>query len=75
MKFTEDKELRDEIIKQLQENKKKYGKSYCPCVNPQFYNEDSICPCKDFRENVSIGKECHCGLWIKEEKDFIGGTK
>ena len=69
MKFTEDKELRDEIIKQLQEKQKKYGKSYCPCVNPQFHSEDTICPCKDFKENTPVGEECHCGLWIKEEKD------
>lgn len=65
IKFTEDKELRDEILKQLQANKKNYGKAYCPCVNPEFYNEDYICPCKDFQENIQVGESCHCGLWTK----------
>lgn len=66
--FTKDTELKNEIISKLKENKNKYGKPYCPCVNPEMYNDDTICPCKNFRDNVSIGEECHCGLYIKVEQ-------
>lgn len=64
-KFTEDIELRNAILIQLQENKEKTGYPYCPCVNPLNWNEDYVCPCKNFREAIPIGEECHCGLYIK----------
>lgn len=70
MKLNTDKELVQDILKSLNENKKTYGKCYCPCVSPRLYtkenSEDYVCPCKDFRENIEIGKECHCGLYIKD---------
>lgn len=64
-KFTDDVELRQEILLQLNKNKKNYGKPYCPCVLPEYWNDDFICPCKNFRDNISVGEECHCGLYIK----------
>lgn len=64
-KFTDDIELRNEILLQLKNNKINYGEPYCPCVLPECWNEDFICPCKNFRDNTSIGDECHCGLYIK----------
>ena len=71
MQINEDKELVNEIIKQLKENKEKYGKFYCPCVPSYKYctqdADDYICPCKDFRTNVPIGELCHCGLYRKGE--------
>lgn len=69
MKTTDNTELRDEILEKLIKNKQQYGKPYCPCVNPSSYNDDCVCPCKDFRQNTPIGEECHCGLWIKEDED------
>lgn len=66
-KFTNDIVLKSEIISALTKNKRLFGAPYCPCVNPDNYNEDTICPCKNFRENTSVGEECHCGLYIKEE--------
>lgn len=66
-KITDNLEIRNEILEELKENKIKFGFPYCPCVNPHFYNEDYICPCKNFRECTPIGEECHCGLWIKTE--------
>jgi ferredoxin-thioredoxin reductase catalytic subunit len=36
---------------------------YCPCAVVK--NEDTKCPCKDFREMDKPG-ECHCGLYVKE---------
>ncbi|MGM9858076.1 MAG: ferredoxin-thioredoxin reductase catalytic domain-containing protein [Bacilli bacterium] len=67
-KFTEDDELKEEILSQLKNINKTYGKPYCPCVNPEAYNADIICPCKEFRENIPVGEECHCGLWVKVEE-------
>lgn len=36
---------------------------YCPCQ--LLHNQDTKCMCKDFIENVPIGEECLCGLYIK----------
>lgn len=58
------KELVEKIKNKLDENKEKYGERYCPCSI--IKNEDTICPCKNFREQKELG-ECHCGLWIKTE--------
>lgn len=35
---------------------------YCPCLIEQ--NEDTICPCKEFRDQTEPG-ECHCGRYEK----------
>ena len=67
-RFTDDLELKEEIISQLKVIKDEYGKPYCPCVNPELYADDKVCPCKEFREEIPIGEECHCGLWIKVEE-------
>lgn len=64
-KMTDDNELKIEIINKLKYNKKKYGRPYCPCINPEFYNEKAVCPCEDFRKNTKVGEECCCGLYIK----------
>lgn len=40
----------------------KQNKGYCPCEIAQ--TEDTICPCKAFREQEAEG-ECHCGRYIK----------
>lgn len=57
-----DKKIVEEINKGLEEKKRVFGKKYCPCslVN----NEDTLCPCKEFRERKELG-ECHCGKFIK----------
>ena len=67
-KITEDVELKKEILQGLKDNQEKYGKRYCPCVNPSEYNDDYVCPCKDFKENVKPSESCHCGLYIKEKE-------
>lgn len=54
--LNEDKELVDEINKQLQNNG-----GYCPCRTEK--NEDTKCMCREFREQES--GECHCGKFIK----------
>ena len=35
---------------------------YCPCAI--YQNADTICPCKEFREQQEPG-ECHCGRFEK----------
>ena len=56
IKLSEDKELVAEIKQKLKDNG-----GFCPCRLEQ--NEDTKCPCKEFREQE--GGECHCGLFEK----------
>ncbi len=56
IKVSEDKELVANIRAKLKENG-----GFCPCRLEQ--NEDTKCPCKEFREQES--GECHCGLLLK----------
>lgn len=64
MVVNSDAELVKNIRTKLKENKEKYGKQYCPCS--LIRNDDTVCPCKNFREQTTLG-ECHCGLYIKTE--------
>lgn len=57
-----DLDLRNEAERQLNENKIKYGKRYCPCALE--LSKDWICPCREFREQQTEG-ECHCGRYKK----------
>lgn len=73
MKVNEnDPVLVTEIRAALHKNKELFGKFYCPCVPSFKYatqnEQDYVCPCKDFRENVKCGETCHCGLYIKTEE-------
>lgn len=40
----------------------KENDGYCPCLIQK--NEDTKCPCKEFREQEHAGK-CRCGRFIK----------
>ena len=40
----------------------KENDGYCPCLIQR--NEDTKCPCKEFREQYFAGK-CRCGRYIK----------
>ena len=51
------KEVVEEIRMKLKENN-----GYCPCK--LIKNEETKCPCREFREQNYEG-ECHCGLYIK----------
>ena len=61
IKQTEDKELLDEILKQLKEND-----SMCPCSLTK--TPDDKCMCKKFRDQVERQEfgECLCGRFIVE---------
>lgn len=58
-----DKQLVAKINEGLKENVILYGKPFCPCVLEDFYTNDVVCPCKDFREMKS--GTCKCGKFIK----------
>lgn len=61
VKQTEDKELLEEILRQLEEND-----HYCPCSLTK--TSDDKCLCKAFRETINANKsgtfECNCGRYI-----------
>lgn len=56
---TEDKELLEEILKQLKENN-----YYCPCSLTKTANDK--CMCKKFRDQIEHREpgECSCGRYI-----------
>ena len=58
IELTRNKELAQEIKSRL----KAHG-GYCPCVLDQ--NPDTKCMCRDFKENITVGEYCHCGLYKK----------
>lgn len=51
----------DLVIKGLTHNKIIHGEYHCPCVSTHNHSNDTICPCKEFRDT----KHCHCGMFIK----------
>lgn len=61
IKATDDIFLKETIREKLKETG-----GHCPCINPEFYSEDTKCMCKNFRE-APAGTTCHCGLYIKVE--------
>ena len=56
-----DEEIVSEIRAKLKETN-----GNCPCVLPSAWSADTKCPCKNFREQTTVG-ECHCGLYQKVE--------
>jgi len=54
----------NEIRKKLKESG-----GYCPCRLTK--NEDTKCPCKEFRNQIEERKsgECHCGLYTVSLED------
>ena len=62
IKLSDDKELIEEIDKQLDRNLELYGERYCPCAI--VHDKDSICMCKIFREEIEEGS-CPCGKYVK----------
>lgn len=53
----------NELFKEVQAAVKANG-GFCPCQID--HTPDTKCPCKEFREQRTIG-ECHCGLMCKVE--------
>lgn len=57
--YSDDAEQVKRIKNGLQRKKDKYGKEYCPCVAPAAHCEDTVCPCKNYRETG----DCHCKMY------------
>lgn len=61
IKQTEDKELLDEILRQLKDND-----HFCPCSLTRTQNDK--CMCEQFRNVINSGEigthECACGRYI-----------
>ena len=57
--LVDDEEHVQKIRNGLKRKEEKYGKPYCPCVAPAAHNEDTICPCKNYREK----NYCCCKLY------------
>lgn len=59
--LTLDKEHEYKIRQRLKQNE-----NHCPCSLE--YNDDTICMCKDFREQKDSGW-CHCRLYFKGTRE------
>lgn len=57
--LVEDEEKVERVRQGIERKKEKYGKGYCPCVTPLAHSEDTICPCKEYRETG----HCRCGMY------------
>lgn len=60
--LNEDSEHVDKIHRAIEKKKEKFGKGYCPCITKLAHSDNTVCPCKEYREN---GGKCHCGLYIE----------
>lgn len=54
MMLNPDQKYVDEMYEAIEKNN-----GYCPCIIKK--SEDTICPCKDFRES----NKCHCLLYVE----------
>lgn len=59
----------ERLARHLTENKAKHGRFYCPCkqnfpVNPE---DDPVCPCGTFQEEVERQGHCECHLFFSPE--------
>lgn len=60
IKYTQDEELKKAIKEKLKQD------PHCPCQLQK--TDDTICMCKEFREQETEGF-CHCGLYQKIKKE------
>jgi|GEM_PF-3152313 ferredoxin-thioredoxin reductase catalytic subunit len=51
----------DRILKRLE-----VTDGHCPCVPPDQWTDDHICPCKFCEEDVAKNGRCHCNLFLKK---------
>lgn len=57
--YVEDADHVERIKRGIEKKRERFGKGYCPCVAPSTHSEDTICPCKEYRETGY----CHCGMY------------
>ncbi len=66
-----DTEIVEMILKGLVENKKEYGRQYCPCRSVTGDKEEDkkkICPCFWHKQEIEEDGMCHCQLFVAPEK-------
>ena len=51
-----------EIVKEIRDKIRENG-GHCACAIT--FNQDNVCICKEFRDQIERGEEgeCHCGLY------------
>ncbi len=62
-----DREILLELSKGLLENRKRYGRTYCPCrIVTGNYDIDKkiICPCVYAQDDIDEHGRCFCGLYV-----------
>lgn len=57
--YVDDEQQIERIKKAIEKKREKYGEGYCPCVTPLAHNEDTICPCRIYRES----SYCCCKMY------------
>lgn len=57
------------LARSLADNKANHGRYYCPCKQhfPLRPEEDPVCPCPTFREEVEAQGHCVCHLFFSIE--------
>ncbi|MBN1671492.1 MAG: ferredoxin:thioredoxin reductase [Kiritimatiellae bacterium] len=59
----------DRLARHLAENKAKHGRYFCPCKQhyPLEPENDPVCPCPTFREEIARQGHCECHLFFSPE--------
>ena len=60
LRVSDNRELVEEVRRKLRDND-----GYCPCK--LIKDETTKCPCAETINELPVGQECHCGLYIKVE--------
>ena len=57
--YVDDEAHVEKIKNGIKRKTEKFGAGYCPRVTALAHNEDTICPCKEYRETG----HCHCKMY------------
>ncbi len=57
------------LLKQLADNKANFGRYFCPCKQhyPLQPDNDPVCPCSTFHEEIKQQGNCVCHLFFDPE--------
>ncbi len=63
------------VVRHMAENKRRYGKYYCPCKQhyPVETGTDPTCPCAAFKEEIARDGHCECHIFFDPDaaKDLV----
>ncbi len=65
-----DREILLELANGLLENRKRYGRTYCPCrivTGNHEIDRKIICPCTYAEDDIKNYGRCFCGLYVSDE--------